>query len=257
MGIFDSTPDHGPSRDKVILDAVRVGNIEIKWGTVFSTDGTNTAAFEVFADSLKIDGIRVNVSAQVEQQIADLLGFSLLTPKLADLMWVQRAVTLKPHTRPITSATSAMIDHSSLIDADLAHLGYTDGIVATVGKHWVLDNDLLTHAGRAENYGWHFEGSAFGGINGEVTASQVKDKGGQYVKMIQGRGWAHDPSHVDYSQICCLVARKCALNGEPSDLWTILQDPNLAHLASHQGVVKVLRQPGVAELAPLEDQPSV
>ena len=56
-------PLPGPARDAAILNAVRAGNYEISWGTISSTVGSHTATFRVFADALKIDGVRVTTSA--------------------------------------------------------------------------------------------------------------------------------------------------------------------------------------------------
>ena len=243
----------GQAREDWLFQAVCDGRATYDLAEVVSTHDGRTAHFQVFADALKVDGVRINVSAQTEQKIADVLGFMLMTPKLADLVWLQKSTKLLPHPRQITSATDAMIGHSSLIDADLAKLGNPGGIVCTVGKHWVIDNDLALHAGRAENYGWHFDGNI--GISPEMTAT--KDDHGQWMKIIQGRGWAHDMHHVDYSQICVLVSRQCTVDGAQMDLMDLLQDASLAPLASHQGVMKVLRQPGVPEVTGVAVIPQV
>lgn len=234
----------GQAREDWIFQAVCDGRASYDFAELVSTHDGRTAHFLVFADAMKIDGVRVNVSAQTEQKIADVLGCSLLTPKLADLMWLQKSAKLLPHPRMITSATDAMIDHSAKIDADLAKLGNPAGIVCTVGKHWVIDNDLDSHPGRAENYGWHFDGNI--GIPAEYAVS--KDDHGRLITLIQGRGWAHDMHHVDYSQICVLVSRQCTVDGATMDLHDLLKDPALAPLASHQGAMSVLRQPGVPEV---------
>lgn len=238
-------PNVGQDREQAIRDYVRNGTYEVNWAKVVSTHAGHTGEFWVFADALKIEGVRVNVSAETEQIIADLLGCVLLTPKLADLIWMQRAVTLPPFPRPITATTQAMVEHSAKIDAALLKLDYKEGIVATVGKHWVLDNDLLVKTGRAMNYGWHFEGASFQGIKGEPVATLMKDDKGQYMRLIQGRGTAHDMHHADYSQICVLASRECIIDGQPMDILTLLQDPALAPMISHQGALKLTRQPGV------------
>ncbi len=243
-------PQPGPARDAAILDAVRKGSVVVKWAAINTEIAGHKATFTVFADALMMDGVRVNVSATLEQQIADLLSCSLLTPKLADEVWLQRKVAILPSPQPISASTQAMIDHSKRVDALIAQAGGGDGIISTVGKHWVIANGLETHKGKAENYGWHFPGSTFIGqsFEGAVTPPG---------RVIQGQGWAHDPSHVDYSQTCVLVQRKCKVDGVSMDIQKVLQDPELAGLASHEGVVRVLRQPGVAPLKPLRMSVSV
>ncbi len=242
---LDLPPNAGPERENAILSLVKQGLFEASWASITSQVGVNTAEFQVFSDAMKIEGVRVNVSAETAQMVADMLGCSLLTPKLADLMWVQRQVTLTPFPRPITATTAAMFAHSAQIDAALIAQGNPKGLIQTVGKHWVIDQALATSPGRAMNYGWHFSGSNYQGIAGEATASLLKAANGSYVRMIQGRGTAHDMHHVDYSQICVLVSRSCKVNGVDMDLHDVLKDPHLASLASHQGVLSVLRQPGV------------
>jgi len=235
-------PNATPAREQAILDYVQQGNCEFSWATVTSNYNGHTAEFQVFADALKIEGVRVNVCAKTEQLIADVLDCMLLTPKLADLAWLQRAVTIKPHTRAFSETTADMIAHSAQIDADLQALGSPSGLVCTVGKHWVLDNAIAgkIYAGVpvAMNYGWHFDGPTFQGQSWEQCASIAS-------RLIQGRGTRHDMHHVDYSQICVLVSNHCTVDGTDMALTDVLTSPDLAPLASHQGVLNVLRQPGV------------
>lgn len=248
---IDLPPNVGPTRDQAILQRVREGRYDlILWAPILSTYNEHKAEFQVFADALKMDGVRINVTAEVQQQVADLLDCTLLTPKLADLIWDQREVTLTPFPRGNTngmSTTQAMVDHSKKIDDALAKLGNPSGLISTVGKHWLIDNDLLAKPGKAENYGWHFSGSSYQGIKGEANATLMKDANGMFIRLIQGRGWQHDMHHADYSQTCVLVNRACVVDDQIVDILDVLQNPELAGLASHQGVMKVLRQPGVPD----------
>lgn len=245
----------GKDRDDWLFKAVLDGKADFSFVDLTVQEGGHTAVFQVFGDALKIDGVRINVSAELEQKIADVLGCMLLTPRLADLIWSERDCTLAPHPRLITSATDAMIGHSQQIDADLAKLTTQSKLIATVGKHWVVANELLQHAGRAENYGWHY---APGGWTGPSETSCSKDpKTGQYIHMIQGAGWAHDMHHVDYSQICVLVSKTCTVDGQSRDIKDVLSDPVLCVLGSHQGPLKVFRQPGTIEVVGTEVLPPV
>ncbi len=244
---FDLPTQAGLARDACILSHIEAGDFDQPWATVTSDDHGHHAEFQVSADALKIAGVRVNVTAALQQRIADRLGCLLLTPKLYDMCWAQRAVTLPPFPMPITSSTAAMVEHSAKIDKALALQGNPTGLISTTGKTWVIDEALCAHKGRAENYGWIFEGTSFYGLLGEVVASLMKDAKGVYVRAIQGRGWAHDPSHVDYSQVALFVQRACVVDGQPMDLVQVLQDPYLAPLASHTGRLTIWRQPGVDE----------
>lgn len=240
-------PNAGSEREIAIREMVQRGHFSIRWATITSTYNGHTAEFSVYADALKIDGVRINVSAETQQIIADVTGASLLTPKLADQLWVQREISLPPFPRAITSSTAAMIEHSQKIDAALAKFTNPNGLIATVGKHWVIDDALLTHKGMAENYGWHFDGPSFQGMTGAPCASRATAPNGSIVRVIQGTGWAHDMAHSDYSQVCVLVSRSCKVDGSDRDLHDVLRDPQLAGLASHTGPMSVLRQPGVPE----------
>lgn len=260
-----------PAYAPAILEHVRAGEALVTWATVASAIPGHTATFRVFSDALRIRGVRCGVSAALAQQIADLLDCRLLTPKLADLAWQARAVTLVPY--PLTQTAEDVLRmtlwttaerESALIDQAIGKSVPTlppaspaspaasppapspgaPGLVQTVGKHWTLDNDLLTHPGRAQNYGWHFDGASFGGSAWEPAVTAP-------LRVIQGRGWAHPPSHVDYSQTCVLVWRTCVVDGAQANLDAVLQSPTLAALASAQGPLRLLRQPGV----PVPDGP--
>lgn len=230
-----------PARDAWILDAVRAGEAEVALAEIEVSANGHTGRFTVFADALMLGGIRVNVSAKLQQQIADALGAMLLTPRLADLVFQNRAVTLPPLTRPITSSTAAMVEQSNKISALLPP--GVQGIKNTVGKHWCLVKSLFSDSARAArkaaNYGWHFEGASFQGIKGEASVSLPG------VRVIQGVGTVHNMDHTDYSQICQLVLRRCVVDGEERDLADVVMDAELAPLVSHEGPLPGWRQPGV------------
>lgn len=247
-------PNAGAERDEAILAYIRAGNYSANLYPVESEFNGHRATFYVFQDALKIEGVRINVSARLQQVIADLLGCSLMTAKIADLAWMQRQTSLSPFPRGNTNGmdtTQAMLDHSKKIDDALARFTIQPtGIIQTVGKHWILDNDLdpnklIYGVHAACNYGWHFVGSSYQGITGEVTASQVKDDKGQFVRLIQGRGFAHNMAEVDYSQVCVLMSQMVDVDGGSAELGAVLTDPALAGLANHKGRMTNLRQPGV------------
>ncbi len=242
MHLLEGIPTNvGTARDQWILDAIASGQATYEFAPVHSTYNGHEATFYIFRDALKIDGVRILVTAKLAQQIADLLDCSLLTPKLADLLFEQGTVRLPPLPRqPVTSDTKTMIAQSERIDKEIDKAGGDDGgIIQTVGKHWVLVNKI-NGTSKAANYGWHFEGKTFGGQKYEAT---VSIPGG---RLIQGVGTAHNASHVDYSQNLVLVSNDVEVDGETVRLQDLLQDPEYAGLASHEGVLKVLRQPGVS-----------
>jgi hypothetical protein len=247
---FDLPPVAGVARDQAILDHLAHNELDpIHWAPVTSAANGHTAVFQVMTDALKLGGIRITAGAKLQQQIADALGCILLTAKLADLAFQQAAVVIPPWGlptpgwQPVSMTTAAMIESSHRIDALIAKAGGAapDQLVQTVGKHWIIDNDLVnpqvTPPGHAMNYGWHFRGATFGGNAFEpgVTPGQ---------RVVQGRGTRHGLDQADDSQHVVLAQLACTLDDNPTSIIYVLQNPATAMLASAQGVLHVLRQPG-------------
>ena len=189
-------PDDVSEREAYILQQVMDGHYEARWHPIESSVNGHTARFWIMEDALKIDGVRVNVSATLEQQIADAIGASLLTPKLADLLHASAEVVIDPLPRPITSSTSAMLEQdASLNNAIMKVTGSLEAakgkIVSTIGKHWVIDQQWRTTT-NAINYGWHFVGQTYHGIKGYPCSS------GLPYSVIQPSSTAHNAKHVDY-----------------------------------------------------------
>ena len=233
------------ARETYILDAVVAGDFEANWTTLVWTEKGHTVELDVLADALKVEGCRVNVSARLSQQIADVTGAMLLTPKIADLIYDKAAFRVGPQPRPITSSTEAMLSHSRKVDAALLSIpNYSaeqNPLVDTVGKYWCISNELRGTTTKALNYGWHFTGQSYQGIRGYRC-----DSGLPY-SVIQPSATAHNYVHADYSQIHRTVAEVCRVDGEQKLLRDVLTDPALCYLVSHEGPVAVLRQPGVPE----------
>lgn len=233
----------GPARDGDILTYIRGNQYAVTWASITTAANGHLAEFMVFADALKIEGVRITMSAYLEQTVADMLGCSLLTPRLADLVYANRSTMLVPHTQTPNASmvtSSVMIAQSASLDNSISAQPYKPGIVSTVGKHWVISNLLTTHANKAINYGWHIQGNAFAGVKWPGSVSLPG------ISVIQNPGWAHAAHEVDYSQNCVLVARTCYVDGVTRDLHDVLQDPVLSSLVSVEGPLKTLRQPGVS-----------
>jgi hypothetical protein len=230
-----------PSYAPLVLGAISEGRFEHAFVPIAIEAEGHRAVFGVSADALKIDGVRVNASATLLQEIADLLGAFLLTPKLLDQMWAERAVTLLPCTQPFNMTSRGMIEHSACIDRELAAAGGlpTGKIAQTVGKTWVLSNKLSDKV--AMNMGWHLE-KPIPGVPFDPAPTL------QGAHMIQAPGTRHDALHIDYSQVVLLVRKECLVDDEPSDFASVAQSATLSALVSPSGPLRVLRQPGVPEL---------
>ena len=217
--------------------------------TAYAPTG-HTARFWVLGDALRVDGVRVNAGARLQQQIADLLGARLLTPKLSDLRFAQAAIRVEPQPMAIAASLAAEREHSANVDrAIVGAVGSLDAargrIVAPAGKDWTIGAALATHPGRGQNYGWHAPGepgASWKGIKLHAPASKLASVG-----VIQPAATAHDLGQDDYSQTVVLVRQAAELDGAPTTIDRILTDPALAPLASAEGALPLVRQPGVPD----------
>jgi hypothetical protein len=231
----------GNDREEFIYESVLSGDSDFSFSPIHVPFRDGYITVNVFIDALKIEGVRVCLSAKTQQRIADITHCLLITPTISDLIWINKSIEVPPFPMKISSSTNSMREHSSKIDKFLSSKNYSGGIVSNTGKHWVLDNSLLSKPGRSMNYGWYNPPK---GIKPEYS---VTKSDGKFIPLIQGRGTAHDIHHSDYSQTCVLVSRICMINGKESDIKEILMDPVLSWSLSHQGPMKTLRVPGVEE----------
>ena len=105
MTILDLPDAAGPTRDALILKHIVAGDAEVTWGSLV----VGPITLLVMADALKLGGVRVGAGAGLAQQAADALGALLLTPKIFDLMYSSRAVTIEPETQ--YDATQMLTTH--------------------------------------------------------------------------------------------------------------------------------------------------
>jgi hypothetical protein len=224
-------------KQPAILEAVQRGRGVYEWVPL----ELGRIRVFVFADALKIDMVRVPVTAATEQQIADMLGGMLLTPKLVDLIYQRAKWRPGPHLLPPTADWPTIQNRSRVIDAEFPELQPTD-LIAPVGKDWVLSSKISTT--RAANYGLHAKGARYASATLPGTL------------VWQSVGHAHNQHHTDWSQLCRLVRRRCLLDGREADLRDILSDTALAPLVHHEGHTRVFRQPGTPELIPWESSDS-
>lgn len=244
-------------RNEYILNKIRSRDFDHIWAPIVSGYNGHFATFYVSSDAIKIEGVRINVSAYLQQQIADILGASLLTAKIADLLHSQADIIIEPLTRPITSSTIAMIDQSEKIDTQLNKLypnkDLSGKLISSTGKHWILNNVLNPNKITACNYGWfvNTSGTQWKGVPVYPCASLTKNpQTGAYYRLIQQPSTQHDFSHVDYSQICILLMNLCEVDGNQMLLGDVLTNKELAPLASHEGIMNILRQPQVPIVHP-------
>lgn len=236
----------GAARDKMFLDAIYAGDVVVDWCTVVM----GPIELRVSTDVLQVgepgDSVRINVSANSQQKIADWFGCVLPTAKICDAIYDQAKYKLGIHNLPpdnLMAHTFRMVKHSQLIDDELNKQGCVGlgDLRADCGKDWVLtkklENVWKTKPQQSCNYGWHNTSS------GEARAD------GKPGKVIQGCGYMHNWSHSDYSQNCRLIYNVCNVNGQEQSLTEAYKDTILSKILCHDGALTLGRMLGV----PYED----
>jgi hypothetical protein len=222
----------GHDRDEAILDAVRRGAYDHYWYPVAVEARGHHGVVYVSGDALKIDGIRINASATLEQRIADLIGGMLVTSRVSDAAWEAATVRCEPCLQTADAKmadTTRMIQHSLDVDAQVN--GIIGGLVRTCGKDWIIHSRLGERPNVACNYGWQNH------AGGTLTWKGIK--------VWQPIGTRHDRTHVDYSQTVCLMRQTMEVDGHEVPTADVLRDANLCFLISDEGKMSFLRQPGV------------
>lgn len=256
-----------------LLDAIRNHEAHIDWGHVTSEHNGHKLRIAVMSDAIRFDnvppmnwhreprapraneqatydGVRLPATANEMQQVADLLGSMMLTPKVLDLIWQQagQSGTQLESVVNVGGQIVALSDihlvHEAVEAAIVKAGGHNGGILEAVGKYWVLSNRLVNGKfglHQAVNYAWFTKGRG----NGPGVTNTVN--------VWQTLGAAHNSQHIDPSQVIRLMYRWGWLlrNGsstwEQVDLAVIAKDPDLAGLLSHEGVLKTTRMLDVPE----------
>lgn len=246
-------PEKLVDREKFIFDQVVAGNFSAELVPLEYEASGKKVKLQVMADALKIGDVRVNVSAGLQQQLADVFDASLLTAQVADVMFINAKYRVEPSPEPISSTVKSMINHSQRVDKMIGT--YAGGIVAPPGKHWILDKKIeWAKPGRACNYGWHFLGTSFKGIKGYPCASGPRMLNNKSVFVIQPNATAHDFRHSDYSQICQLVSQQCWVDGVEYRFSDLVKNPTLFNLVTFGSPLKFDRQAGVQQVTNVKIQ---
>ena len=264
-------------REEAIYQAA-IGGSWMRWPMtlVVVQDKGHEVGFVVSDDYFAIgedgDYVRVPMNPLTAQRIADRLGFMLPTARMVDLVW--RGAPVKVEPRPMQqelgrngvptgqifigqgqkagqSSTAGFAAHNLIVDGQFAALGLQPGIRAGHKKDVVLTNRQQGSAtvtevtGPAKSvdasnqvaiYGWHR-------IKPASDCSKFPTIPG--LCPIQGLSIVHDNKYADYSHGIRMVSPLAMADGQSVNLVDILTSPTLAPLLSHEGVMKVLRQPHV------------
>ena len=256
-----------------VVQLVKEGKARFEWHELTLQMGSHTLFVEVFRDAMKFedipaltwdfkpvpgnigrfDGVRLPASAYQLQQIADLVGGMLMTPKIIDEIWLQSNIRFDC----ITSVGGIIVANADIhklhqaIENKILDVELTskDLLVSCVGKYWCLINDwrmnTRIHGGWvACNYGW-FATHASGPCLSPET------------QCWQRPGFRHNFYHWDPSQTIRLMNRKARLV-DPAGVVTEvdlhdLADSQFAQMFNHDGFLTYLRQNGVPKLDKLPE----
>ncbi len=183
----------------------------------------HTAEVSVLPDLLSVggegDSVRVCLTPQSAQRVADALGCLLPTVRLSDE--IHRQADLKVPPDPLTherESIATMIRHSRILDARIGRAA-PGTLVAGGKKDIVITDRLLERPGRVAIYGWHHPDG----------------------RPIQPLTTVHTDRYVDYSHGIRLVRRAMKVDGRDADLAQVLTDASLAALVSSEGPMKAIR----------------
>jgi len=214
------------------VDAVKNGKAEYCWTDLIIVSGDLEGRFRVFCDALKVSGVRVNVNARDAQLIADELDAHLPTAKVLDARYRVAMIEADPQPKYYEGGVGmdtqlACIEHDGRVSSAAGEA--RAGVVANVGKHWILDRRATEE--RSVLYGWHVrtDKDTWNGIklHNAVTPG---------LQVIQPLSTAHDYAHTDYSMTLLLLHGDSIVNGKLMRTEEVLTDPDLCRLLLHDGV---------------------
>jgi hypothetical protein len=189
-------------------------------------DGKELAAsLAVMPDYLAVgsdaDFVRLPMTPQTAQQIADRFGCVLPTRKIVDAIDTQAEVRLAPH--PLAEAREAVatfLEHHQIIERQRA--GHAPGLlVAGIKKDIVLSPRIFERAERLALYGWRQPGG----------------------RPIQPLSIVHWNRYVDYSHGARLVRNAVEVDGAATTITALLADPALCAVVSDEGPMNPPRYP--------------
>jgi hypothetical protein len=184
-----------------------------------------TATLEVMPDYMAVgsdrDFVRIPMTPQTAQQIADKFGCTLPTRKMVDAIDRAAEVRLAPHPMTVErEAIETFAEHNAIIEKQRGEkpLG-----LLTIGtkKDIVLTPRIFEKPKRLAIYGWRQ-------LNGQP---------------IQPLTIAHWNRYLDYSHGVRLVRDKVVLDGKTAKISDLLADPDRCSLVSDEGPMKPPRYP--------------
>ncbi len=182
-----------------------------------------TALIWVTPDYLAIGSdenfLRIPLSYPSAVAVAQAFECVLPTRKIVDAIYKQATCRLKPAPLPPgpkMRSSEYYLKHREMIRAQRKEADCALGeLVSGHKKDVVLTNRLNEKPGRVAIYGWHRK-------TGEP---------------IQPLSTVHGDRYADYSHGVRLIYKTVWINGEPRSILEILQDPRLAPVLTHEGLI--------------------
>jgi hypothetical protein len=159
-----------------VVQLVKDGKAKFEWAEVISEYHGHKLHLSVLEDDRLFNGVRLPATAHELQEIADLIGGMLLTPKVIDLIWLQAKIKFDAVVNsgpPSYDIVANMDIHKvhELIEAKVAEIGDDGmGLISCVGKYWCLIEQLTVHGmlhgdWTACNYGWFAKKASGAGLS--------------------------------------------------------------------------------------------
>jgi hypothetical protein len=215
-------------REAAIYGEIAAGNVPEFLRTfkeVPITAGDVRGTIDVAPDYLAIgsddDFVRIPMTPQTAQRLADLFGCILPTRKMVDAIDAVAEVRLAP--QPLTEdreSVAAFMLSNEKIEAQ--RTGQPLGLLATGGKKdVVISNKIRERPNRLAIYGWRQ-------LNGQP---------------IQPLTNVHVDWYVDYSHGVRLVRDEMVIDGQSRKIVDLLRDKNGAAIVSDEGPIDPPRYP--------------
>jgi hypothetical protein len=204
----------------------RFKRVEIRGRTKSGSDNPDTAAMiDVMPDYLAVGGdsdfVRIPMTPQTAQKIADRFGCMLPTRKLVDAIDAQAELKLAPH--PMTEAREAVAtfaEHNQIIERQRA--GKPLGLLTTgIKKDIVLTPRIFEKPNRLAIYGWRQ-------LDG---------------KPIQPLTTVHWNQYVDYSHGVRLIRDTLDVGAKKLKIEDLLAHPDRCDVVSDEGPMRPPRYP--------------
>jgi hypothetical protein len=199
----------------------------------------HTGVVLVSADYLCVgepdDYMRLPLTPTAAQEVADVLGLVLSTPRITRETWQQAPVKLVPipapalpsHRQNMGADMNQYVEHDQAVSATLRQ-GLGDaapGSVLASGQKKDVVISSIMKPGKVVIYGW-FQPS-------RVGMPCKADGTGQPTQCLSN---VHGDFYVDYSHGIRLVQPSMTVDGRTRDLRDVLQDKAMARLVNDEGV---------------------